>query len=142
MMDQRGDFLSCLVTVAMEYPERYAYQCLQELLGQAHGYDLHAADEGALTETLQPVMQQLIDKYEDPLRVANSDFGTGGIVTSDMQRPSIEPHTFDEEAQEPVSFAHDRRLLTNARSRKVALLGGCVVTVAAVIATVVWWQDL
>merc|ERR1719316_1941331 len=51
----------------MEYPERFAYQLLQELMGavqQVGGIDDSA--ENGLTDALQKKMQELLGKYEDP----------------------------------------------------------------------------
>jgi len=67
LMDQQGTLLYCVVTSFMEYPERFAYQLLQELMGAVQ--KLGSADdasENGLTDALQKNMQELLEKYEDP----------------------------------------------------------------------------
>merc|ERR1719149_159038 len=67
LMDQQGTMLYCVVTSFMEYPERFAYQLLQELMGsvQQQGGADDCAENGLL-EGLKQKMMDLLQKYEDP----------------------------------------------------------------------------
>lgn len=69
LLDMQGESLYCLITAQMEYPERLAYQLLQELNQHAyhnHGAELLTAEAYSLNKALQPFMENLIRKYEDP----------------------------------------------------------------------------
>mmetsp|Transcript_147012 Transcript_147012/g.259176 ORF Transcript_147012/g.259176 Transcript_147012/m.259176 type:complete len:226 (+) Transcript_147012:61-738(+) len=67
LMDQQGLLLYCVVTSFMEYPERFAYQLLQELLGSVQELaGTETAPENGLTQSLHPRMHELLLKYEDP----------------------------------------------------------------------------
>lgn len=72
LMDQKGMLLFCVVTSFMEYPERFAYALLQELMqavGQIDsmgGVTIETAAENGLAQELTPRMQKMLVKYEDP----------------------------------------------------------------------------
>lgn len=67
LMDQQGSLLYCVVTSFMEYPERFAYQLLQELMGAVSQQgSVEDVAENGLTAVLKPKMQELLEKYEDP----------------------------------------------------------------------------
>lgn len=69
LLDMQGESLYCLITAQMEYPERLAYQLLNELnqhVYQNHGQELTSSEAYALNRPLQPFMEKLIRQYEDP----------------------------------------------------------------------------
>jgi len=69
LLDMQGESLYCLITAQMEYPERLAYELLQELnqyVYHNHGAELSTAEQYSLNKTLKPYMEKLIRKYEDP----------------------------------------------------------------------------
>lgn len=74
MRDSTGNLLYCLVTANMDYPERFAYQCMtdlnQQLTGMTDAFKRATAgsdgDENILQEEMQAPMRELIEKYENP----------------------------------------------------------------------------
>lgn len=67
LMDQQGHLLYCVVTSFMEYPERFAYQLLQEKMKEVQSLGpIDDVPENGLNEALQKKMQELLAKYEDP----------------------------------------------------------------------------
>uniref|UniRef100_A0A7S1AYP7 V-SNARE coiled-coil homology domain-containing protein n=1 Tax=Noctiluca scintillans TaxID=2966 RepID=A0A7S1AYP7_NOCSC len=88
LMDQQGVNLYCVVTQELKYPERFAYQLLQDVMAsvQDHG-DLDSLGENELTAELEPRMRELIDKYENPnnFEELQAALGKVGVLKSVMQ---------------------------------------------------------
>lgn len=66
LMDQQGELVFCVYTSLMDYPERCAFQLLQEFMQTVHTEGrTQLVSENGLTQALKPKMQELLDKYED-----------------------------------------------------------------------------
>merc|ERR1719422_383080 len=66
LMDSTGDYLYCLVTSVVTYPEKLAYRLLYDLVGTASKIpDLENYPENGLTEELLPKMKELVLHYQD-----------------------------------------------------------------------------
>lgn len=67
LMDQQGVLLYCVVTAALTYPERLAYQLLHDLVVATQALPgLETEGEHAFNGQLQPKMRDLTRQYEDP----------------------------------------------------------------------------
>lgn len=67
LVDQQGEYLAVAVTSSLEYPERVAYQMLQELL--TFSFKVEAMDSAGhleLNDVIVPHMKELMAKYERP----------------------------------------------------------------------------
>mmetsp|Transcript_16 Transcript_16/g.23 ORF Transcript_16/g.23 Transcript_16/m.23 type:complete len:200 (-) Transcript_16:16-615(-) len=100
LMDDQGTLLYCLVTSLLTYPEILAYQLLYDLqvkvLQLSH---LDTASEHSLNDNLQPIMKDLVSRYEDQnnfpqLQTAVTGVKSGRDVCSIGQEPLVSRDDF------------------------------------------------
>jgi len=117
LMDQQGAFLYCLVTAFIEYPERFAYQLLQEFMGFVQQIEnVHSEVELGLNEALRPRMRELLLKYEDPGNFdrVQQDLDRDNVVKSVM-RESMRGSTDGKNPQGPRGEAARQVIMSGTR---------------------------
>mmetsp|Transcript_46691 Transcript_46691/g.108824 ORF Transcript_46691/g.108824 Transcript_46691/m.108824 type:complete len:238 (-) Transcript_46691:36-749(-) len=84
LMDPEGALLYVLVATTTEYPEKLAFNLLQELMAEVRNLpSTEFAEENELDESLAPTMRRLLDQYDDPAR-----FQSQSLAKVPVSRPS------------------------------------------------------
>jgi len=89
LMDSTGQYLYCVVTSLLTYPERLANQLLYDLVTEASAEPLLAtAGEQELQQKLEPQMKKLVLYYEDAKNFPQFALGAGVSRESFTSAPS------------------------------------------------------
>lgn len=142
LLDQEGICLYCLVTESVNYPEKLAFQLLQELsqdVQMEHKGQMVSAGPYSLNKPMKQRMQELLQQFEDPkLRQVADKAEHVKNMMQDNVRKALEGGNQLDELQERSermassaqafsgqSRQHRRKLFT----RNLKLAGACLLVV-------------
>jgi len=161
LLDMQGESLYCLITAQMEYPERLAYQLLNELnqhVYQNHGQEVASSPNGisyldckpcALNRPLQPFMEKLIRQYEDPksfdricmlttktnvVRSVMQDSVRKVVETGEsLQELELKAGRMSEQSRQFSTTSREVRRHFWWKNKKLCIAGGLVVGIVVII---------
>jgi hypothetical protein len=138
LVDQDGICLYALVTKSVNYPEKFAFNLLQELsqdVEKQHGSQIMSAGPYSLNLKMKPRMEELLQQYEDPkLRnVTDRVRDINAMMQDNVRRALQDGNTLDElqdkserMASSAQTFAGRSHELRRRNMRRNLMLGALI----------------